>query len=132
MDTTVDSQGPIGSGRSASKVAWTRQVLGAAAFLAAGTAKLAGTPMMVETFDHIGIGQWFRIVTGLVEIAGGVLLLVPRLSPIGGLLLAATMACAIATHLLIIGGNPAPAITLFAITAGVVWLRRDRLRALLS
>jgi hypothetical protein len=33
--------------------------------------------MMVESFDRIGLGQWFRIVTGLVEIVGAVALLVP-------------------------------------------------------
>jgi len=57
--------------------AWVLQGLLAAAFLAAGGAKLAGVPMMVQIFDQIGMGQWFRIVTGLVEVAGAVALLVP-------------------------------------------------------
>ncbi len=35
----------------------------AAAFLAAGGAKLAGVPAMVEMFEKVGVGQWFRIVT---------------------------------------------------------------------
>ena len=40
-----------------------RIVLGfmaAAAFLSAGAAKLAGAEMMVQTFDGVGLGQWFR------------------------------------------------------------------------
>ena len=62
---------------------WVPQVLTAAAFLMAGFAKLSGQPMMVETFDKIGIGQWFRYVTGGIEIASAILLLIPRLTPVG-------------------------------------------------
>src|SRR2546426_8844203 len=61
--------------------AWIVQGLLAAAFLAAGGAKLAGVPMMVQIFDQIGMGQWFRIVTGLVEVIGAVALVVPGLDP---------------------------------------------------
>jgi putative oxidoreductase len=43
--------------------------------------------MMVETFDKIGIGQWFRYVTGGIEVASAVLLLSPRLTPVGAALL---------------------------------------------
>ncbi|WP_123366243.1 DoxX family protein [Pseudomonas brassicacearum] len=44
------------------------RLVAALAFLAAGGAKLAGVPMMVEIFEHIGLSQWFRIATGLIEI----------------------------------------------------------------
>ena len=50
--------------------AWALQGVLAAAFLAAGSAKLAGVPFMVELFDQIGVGQWFRVVTGVVEVVG--------------------------------------------------------------
>ena len=40
------------------------------AFVAAGAAKLIGAPMMVETFDAIGMGQWFRYLTGVIEVGG--------------------------------------------------------------
>ena len=59
---------------------WVLRVLLGAAFLAAGGAKLAGVQAMVEIFDKVGIGQWFRIVTGLLEVGGGILLLIPRLT----------------------------------------------------
>jgi hypothetical protein len=36
-------------------------------------------------FDKIGLGQWFRYVTGSLEVVGALLLLVPRTSAIGGL-----------------------------------------------
>ncbi|MGN6806131.1 MAG: DoxX family protein [Trinickia sp.] len=118
--------------KSTKIVSWVLRVLAAAAFLAAGSAKLIGVPMMVEIFNHIGIGQWFRVVTGLVEVAGSVAILVPATAGLGGVLLAATMVCAVMTHLFVIGGNPIPAVVLFAITATVAWLHRARLATLLG
>ncbi|WP_434113239.1 DoxX family protein [Paraburkholderia caffeinilytica] len=111
---------------------WTLQILVAAAFIGAGSAKLASAPMMVQIFDHIGVGQWFRYVTGIVEVAGGIMVLLPRTAPFGGVLLAVTMACAICVHLLRIGGNPAPAFVLLVLSAAIAWLRRDQLASLLS
>jgi uncharacterized membrane protein YphA (DoxX/SURF4 family) len=104
------------------------RILAAAAFLAAGCAKLAGVPMMVEIFNHIGIGQWFRIVTGLVEISGGILILLPATVALGGLLLAITMSVAVLIHLYVIGGSPVPAIVLLLITSSVVYLHRSGLK----
>lgn len=111
---------------------WSLQILAAAAFLAAGSFKLIGNPMMVEIFDQIGVGQWFRIVTGTVELVGGIALLIPRLAAFGGLLLATTMVFATLVHLFVIGGSPAPAVVLLAITATIAWLRRDQLRAVFA
>jgi putative oxidoreductase len=111
---------------------WVLQILAAAAFLAAGSFKLAGNAMMVQVFDQIGIGQWFRYVTGTVEIVGAIALLVPFTAAFGGVLLAITMLCAVGTHLFVIGGNPGPAIVLLLITASVAWFRRGSFRAVLG
>ena len=67
---------------------WGLKGLLAAVFLAAGGAKLYGVPMLVEEFEHIGLGQWFRYFTGSLEIAGGLAILVPSLSGIAAVLLA--------------------------------------------
>ncbi len=107
--------------------AWIVQGLLAAAFLAAGGAKLAGVPMMVQIFDQIGWGQWFRIVTGLVEVAGAVALLVPGFAALGAAWLGATMFFAVLTHLFILPGSALPAAILLALNVLVVWLRRDQL-----
>lgn len=106
------------------RIVWTVRILLALAFGAAGLAKLAGVPQMVQVFDAIGFGQWFRYLTGVVEIVGAVLLLVPAAGFFGGLLLAATMVCAVATHVVLIGGNPAPAVLLGALAAFVAWRLR--------
>jgi len=106
---------------------WVLQGLLAAAFLAAGGAKLLGVPMMVQIFDQIGMGQWFRIVTGLVEVAGAVALLVPGFAALGAAWLGATMFFAVLTHFFVLHSSATPAVILLALNALVVWLRRDQL-----
>src|SRR5258708_27014464 len=111
--------------------AWALQGILAAAFLAAGAAKLAGVPFMVDLFAQIGLGQWFRVVTGVVEIAGAVALLVPGLASIGGLWLGFTLVGAVATHLFVLHTSPGPAIVLGGLNALAVYLLRHELVALL-
>ena len=102
---------------------WTLQMASAALFLFSGTLKLSGTPMMVQMFGAIGLGQWFRYFTGGLEVISAVLLLVPSLARFGALALAVTMVGAILTHLFIIGGNPAVPIALLAATTTIAWVR---------
>jgi uncharacterized membrane protein YphA (DoxX/SURF4 family) len=109
----------------------TLQGVIAAAFLAAGSAKLAGVPFMVDLFSQIGLGQWFRVVTGAVEVTGAVALLIPGLASIGALWLGGTMVGAVATHLFVLHTSPVPAIVLGLLNAAVIYLRRDELVALL-
>ena len=54
------------SATTTTRIVWAVRLFLALAFGAAGAAKLAGVPQMVQIFDHIGIGQWFRCVTGIV------------------------------------------------------------------
>src|SRR6476469_8880231 len=100
---------------------WILQIGAAGMFLMVGFFKLSGDPQLVELFDAIGLGQWFRYVTGSVEVLGAVLLLIPRLSGLGALLLAGTMVGAVATHLFVVGGSPLPAIILFIVTGVIAW-----------
>lgn len=105
-------------------VLWILQILAAATFLLAGGSKLSGVAPMVEMFDKIGLGQWFRYLTAGLEVTGAILLLIPATVTLGGVLLAITMAGAIATHLFILGGSPVPAIVLLVMVATVTWYRR--------
>ena len=52
----------------------------------------------VKTFDQIGLGQWLRYVTGVIQISGGLLFLMPRTMTIGALLLGGTMVGAMAAQ----------------------------------
>ena len=112
--------------RARTIVLWVLQIGAAGMFLLAGVPKLLGTGVMVQLFDAIGIGQWFRYLTGAIEVVAGLSLLVPSLAFFGAIALVATMAGAAITHLFIVGGNPAPAIVLLIVTAIIASLRRPR------
>src|SRR6266436_4393863 len=103
---------------------WTLSGLVALAFVFIGGGKLAGTAQMVELFDKVGLGQWFRYLTGLLEVAGGIGLLIPRYAFYAAILLVIVMIGAIITHLAIVGGSPAPATSLLALSAIIAWLRK--------
>lgn len=106
------------------RIVWAVRLLLVLAFGAAGLAKLAGVPMMVQVFDAIGFGQWFRYLTGAIEVAGALLLLVTATGFFAALLLTATMVGGTATHLFLIGGNPLPALLLGLLSAFVAWRLR--------
>ena len=46
------------------------------AFFFSGIGKLAGAKMQVDTFTHLGLPQWFRVLTGLIALAGVVGLII--------------------------------------------------------
>jgi putative oxidoreductase len=122
----------IGSPQAPGRIGtWVLQGVVAAAFFAAGAAKLAGAAYMVQVFDQIGVGQWFRYVTGLVEVIGALALIYPGLASLGGLWLGGTMFFAVLTHLLVLHTSPAPAIVLGLLNALIVYLRRVELVSLL-
>ena len=103
------------------RIVWGIRILLALAFGAAGAAKLVGVQQLVELFSAIGFGQWFRYLTGAVEVVGALLMLIPAAGLIGGLLLTATCVGAVATHLLLIGGSPVPATVLGVLSAFIAW-----------
>jgi len=122
---------PKAENNTTNTILWALQVLVALAFLAAGFSKLSGQPAMVAAFAKLGAGQWFRYITGGIEIVSSVLLVIPKSIPVGALLLVCTMIGAVAAHLLVLGGTPIPPAVLLVLTAIIAWGRRDRLKALL-
>ena len=111
---------------------WVVRGLLALVFLAAGGVKLYGLPMMVQEFDHIGLGQWFRYFTGGLEVLGALLILTPSLAGLGALLLICIMIGATVTHLFVIGGSAVPALVLLALSAIVVYAKRIQIALLLK
>jgi putative oxidoreductase len=94
------------------------------AFLAAGGAKLIAEPGMVRMFAAIGLGQWFRVLTGGLEVAGAIGLFVPAVTVYAALLLMVVMVGAIIAHLAILGGSPVPAIALLLLSGGIARLTK--------
>jgi putative oxidoreductase len=113
-------------------IAWVLQVLMASVFLTSGGAKLLGTPMMVATFEGIGVGQWFRYATGAIEVGSGIALLIPGLAAFATLLLIPTMICAAIAHVYVIGGSPVPALILLGVNIIILMLRIDQIDGALA
>ena len=113
-------------------VLWVLQIGAAGMFLMVGFLKLSGNPQLVALFEAIGLGQWLRYLTGSLEVAGAILLLIPRTSGLAALMLAAVMACAVVTHVFIVGGSPLGATILLVVTGLVAWGRRQRTMSLLT
>jgi putative oxidoreductase len=114
-------------GRSGVIALWVVQIALAGMFLLAGGSKLLGTPAMVALFDTIGIGQWFRYVTGFIEVGSAIALLVPSIAVYGALALVPTMIGAVAAELFIVGDSAVPPAVLLLGAVGLVWARRREL-----
>jgi putative oxidoreductase len=84
---------------------WTMQVLLAAYF--AYSASLLFGDGLAGKFDEIGLGQWLRYLTGVLELAGALGLLVPFLSGLAGLGLAGVMAGAVGTEIFLLAKGDA-------------------------
>ena len=81
---TANQTPAIPRGRVALVALWLTQIALAAMFMFTGGLKLTGAPELVALFDAIGIGQWFRYVTGSIEVVSAVALLVPCLGGVRG------------------------------------------------
>jgi len=132
-DTAVRAIGNRTSprGRVATIVLWVAQIALATMFLAAGGSKLAGAPAMIDLFAAIGFGQWFRYVTGVIEIIAAVALLIPSAAPLGAVLLVATMLGAVTANLSL-GQSPTVPLVLGIVAAAAAWTRRNQLQGLFS
>jgi putative oxidoreductase len=67
-------------------------------FTLTGMDKFLVSAYWTQVFAAIGLGQWFRYFTGIVEIFGGLLFLVPATTTFGAVLLIATMIGAMCTQ----------------------------------
>ena len=99
------------------------------AFGAAGIAKLMGVPMMVATFDAVGVGQWFRYVTGIIELGSAIVLWVPGYAAYAAGLLVCTMIGALIAHAAVLGlATAAPAAVLGVLAAVTLYVNRAQLQ----
>ena len=104
---------------------WLPRMFLALVFVYVGVIKLPDEAgMWVRLFESIGIGQWFRYVTGIVEITGGVLMMVPRATPVAVLLTSSAMVGALVVHATVTGFGPqtVAASVLLTLSLLVGWL----------
>jgi uncharacterized membrane protein YphA (DoxX/SURF4 family) len=85
---------------------WIVRILLFALFLFEGLDKFGSRRLWIQIFEQIGWGQWFRYVTGIVETAGAIAMLIPSLTTIAVMLLGSAMVGALLTHALVIGVGP--------------------------
>jgi uncharacterized membrane protein YphA (DoxX/SURF4 family) len=110
---------------------WVLQVLVGLGMVAAGAVKLAGVEMMVKEFETIGLGQWFRYLTGAWELVGGLLLLVPGFAGVGALSLIPVMIGAVIADVTKLGQPPIPALVFLGLLVAIAWGRRSQTLGLL-
>lgn len=100
------------------------------AFAAAGLAKLAGVQLLVDEFAAIGLGQWFRYATGLIEIGAAVLMWVPGKAAHAAALMVCVVLGALVAHAAVLGmATSPPAMVLGGLAAITLYLNRTQLKA---
>jgi putative oxidoreductase len=110
-------------------IAWLLRLAVAVAFCSIGVNKFGAHSGWIGIFDRIGFGQWFRYLTGVLQVTGAALVLIPRTSLAGILLLSCTMVGAMAAWIFRLGapGNAViPGVILVVLLGvGFVGLRQD-------
>ena len=114
-------------GRASVIALWLTQIALAAMFLTAGGSKLAGGPAMVSLFDAIGLGQWFRYVTGVIEVTSAIALLLPSAAAFGAMLLIPTSSVHSQQTCSSLASPVAPLVLLIGAVA-VAWVRWNQRR----
>jgi putative oxidoreductase len=87
-------------------VSWVLRVILGFAFLLIGATKLTSTAHAVEYFEAIGWGQWFRYLTGFLDVAGAALLFLPRCTFYGTIVLISSVGTATVLSLTVLRGDP--------------------------
>lgn len=92
----------------------------------AGVSKLAGAKSFVEMYETLKLPQWFRVVTGLVQLAGAAGLIIgywyPEVAAWAGIWIGITMLVACLSHLRVKHpvGQAIPALVVTLIAAALV------------
>jgi len=93
-------------------------------FIVIGYTKFNSSPdsEWVRIFGQIGLGQWFRIFTGVTQISGGALMMPRKTRTIGAVMLGCTMLGAAIVDVFVLGSPLviAPLLLLFLIAT--VWV----------
>jgi uncharacterized membrane protein YphA (DoxX/SURF4 family) len=100
----------------------------AALFLFASFAKLTSLQMEVDAFAMLPVGQWFRYLVGLLELVGGICVLIPVISGFGAILLLVVDVGAFFAQILFLHEDWIHPIVIAAILVALIYLQRDAIR----
>ncbi len=106
---------------------WALKSVLAAIFIAAAGAKVTGVQQMVDEFNQIGLGQWFRYFTGLTEAIAGILLLVPATTVYAAAYLTLVCLGALIAQAVVLHGDVIHAIVLAVILGLIAWNGRNEI-----
>jgi putative oxidoreductase len=96
-------------------------------FFGGGKFRTSSNGPWIDLYKRIGFGQWFLYATGIIELAGAFLTLVPQTVSAGLILLGTTMVGAVLIDVIILR-QIADASVPFAILCALIafWMRRRR------
>ena len=130
---TTDRSGSGGFWKSGNGPLWILQAVLAAGFVGAAVPKLGDDPFVLAQFADLGFGAAGMHTIGILEMAGAIGLLIPRLVGPAATALSALMVGAVTLTVVHLGFDDAIAPTAYlAVAAFVAWCRRDRTRRLAS
>ena len=102
------------------------ELLLAGVFFIVGGAKLVGRQDMVTLFHDVGIGQWFRYLTGGIEVTGAALLVAPLFAGLSAIALGGVMIAATLIELFVLHRPPVAALACLSGHSFVAWARMSR------
>jgi hypothetical protein len=82
---------------------------------------------MVDVFERVGLGQWFRYFTALLELGGAALLLWPATTAFGALMLAIVSVGAFLAQLLVLHEDIVHTIVMALALGAIAWTHREQL-----
>jgi uncharacterized membrane protein YphA (DoxX/SURF4 family) len=106
---------------------WVLRIAAAGLFLAVGLTKFRASSLWVRMFADIGLGDWFRYLTGALQATAGLLFLMPRMVIAAAVLAGGTMAGAVLVHLFVLDTGLGGAIIPLALLGFVVFVARQRI-----
>jgi putative oxidoreductase len=121
--TTVTAARPR---RFLNALGWSAQVLLGLFYVLVSVPKLMLTPEVVAGFSGLGAGSWFILFVGACELAGGIGLMIPRLSGLAAIGLVGLMTGATITNLFLLPAMAANAVVTLALAAVFALIARKR------
>ena len=120
----------MGQSKAKKIVGWVLQILLGVLFLLSGVQKLMGEAEVAANFERWGYPDWFLMVTGVLELLGGIGLLIPMTAGLAASGLVLLMLGAAWTHISsnegFVAVVPLSFLALLAVVAYLRWPLRPK------